>query len=65
MRGLLEWNAFDVIYTTVRYKAGWSGGMLQPASLYSTMEYDTNNVTIAGITEYIGLHTIILLLMET
>lgn len=56
MRGPLEWNAFDVIYTAVRYKA--DGRVDAPAriTVFHNGVLIQNNVTIAGITEYIGLH---------
>lgn len=56
MRAPLEWNTYDVIYTAVRYKA--DGRVDAPARI--TVLHNgvlvQNNVTIAGITEYIGLH---------
>ncbi len=56
MRSPLEWNSYDVIYTAVRYKA--DGRVDAPARI--TVLHNgvlvQNNTTIAGITNYIGLH---------
>ncbi len=56
MRGPLEWNVYDIIYTAVRYKA--DGRVDAPARI--TVLHNgvliQNNVSIAGITQYIGLH---------
>jgi hypothetical protein len=56
MSGPLEWNTYDVVYTAVRYKA--DGRVDAPARI--TVLHNgvlvQNNTTIAGITEYIGLH---------
>ncbi|MBL0111204.1 MAG: DUF1080 domain-containing protein [Saprospiraceae bacterium] len=56
MRGPLEWNAYDVVYTAVRYKA--DGRVDAPAriTVFHNGVLIQNNVTISGITEYIGLH---------
>lgn len=56
MRSPLEWNSYDVIYTAVRYKA--DGRVDSPARI--TVLHNgvlvQNNTTIAGLTNYIGLH---------
>lgn len=57
MRGPLEWNTFDVIYTAPRFKA--DGKLDSPARI--TVLHNgvvvQNNVTINGLTLYTGLHT--------
>ncbi|MCR9063774.1 MAG: DUF1080 domain-containing protein [Cytophagales bacterium] len=56
MRSPLEWNTYDIIYTAPRYKA--SGAVDYPARI--TVLHNgvliQNNTTIAGLTNYIGLH---------
>jgi hypothetical protein len=56
MRSPLEWNTYDVIYTAVRFKA--DGRVDSPARI--TVLHNgvlvQNNTTIAGLTNYIGLH---------
>lgn len=56
MRGPLEWNTYDVIYTAVRFKP--DGRVDAPARI--TVLHNgvlvQNNTTIAGLTKYIGLH---------
>lgn len=56
MRSPLEWNSYDVIYTAVRFKA--DGRVDSPARI--TVLHNgvlvQNNTTIAGLTNYIGLH---------
>ncbi|WP_341227597.1 DUF1080 domain-containing protein [uncultured Arcticibacterium sp.] len=56
MRGPLEWNTYDVIYTAVRFKP--DGRVDAPARI--TVLHNgvlvQNNTTIAGLTNYIGLH---------
>jgi hypothetical protein len=56
MRSPLEWNSYDVIYTAVRFKA--DGRVDAPARI--TVLHNgvlvQNNTTIAGLTNYIGLH---------
>jgi Domain of Unknown Function (DUF1080) len=56
MRSPLEWNTYDVIYTAVRFKA--DGRVDAPARI--TVLHNgvlvQNNTTIAGLTNYIGLH---------
>jgi Domain of Unknown Function (DUF1080) len=56
MRGPLEWNTYDVIYTAVKYKA--DGRVDSPARI--TVLHNgvlvQNNTTINGLTLYIGLH---------
>lgn len=57
MRSPLEWNTYDIIYTAVRFKA--DGRVDAPARI--TVLHNgvlvQNNTTIAGLTNYIGLHT--------
>ena len=57
MRGPLEWNTYDVVYTAPRFKA--DGRLDSPARI--TVLHNgvvvQNNVTITGLTNYIGLHT--------
>ncbi len=56
MRGPLEWNSYDVIYTAPRFKE--DGGL--DASARITVLHNgvvvQNNTTINGLTLYIGLH---------
>jgi hypothetical protein len=56
MRGPLEWNSYDVIYTAPRFKA--DGRLDAPARI--TVLHNgvlvQNNTTINGLTLYIGLH---------
>ncbi len=56
MRGPLEWNTYDVVYTAPRFKP--NGTLDSPARI--TVLHNgvlvQNNVTINGLTEYIGLH---------
>lgn len=56
MRGPLEWNTYDVIYTAPRFKV--DGRLDYPARI--TVLHNgvvvQNNVTITGLTNYIGLH---------
>ncbi|MCU0324508.1 MAG: DUF1080 domain-containing protein [Spirosomaceae bacterium] len=56
MRSPLEWNTYDVIYTAPRFKA--DGRLDSPARI--TVLHNgvlvQNNVTINGLTLYIGLH---------
>lgn len=57
MRGPLEWNTYDVIYTAPRFKP--DGRLDAPARI--TVLHNgvviQNNTTINGLTLYIGLHT--------
>ncbi len=56
MRGPLEWNTYDVVYTAARFKA--DGRIDAPARI--TVLHNgvlvQNNTTINGLTYYIGLH---------
>lgn len=56
MRNPLEWNTYDIVYTAVRFKA--DGRVDAPARI--TVLHNgvlvQNNTTIAGLTNYIGLH---------
>ena len=56
MRGPLEWNTYDIIYTAVRYKA--DGRVDAPGRITVLMNgvLVQNNTTIQGLTNYIGLH---------
>ncbi len=56
MRGPLEWNTYDVVYTAPRFKA--SGALDAPAriTVFLNGVLVQNNSTIAGLTLYIGLH---------
>ena len=56
MRGPLEWNTYDVIYTAPRFK---SDGSLESPGRMTVLHNGVlvqNNSTINGITYYIGLH---------
>lgn len=56
MKSPLEWNSYDIIYTAPRFKT--DGRLDQPARV--TVLHNgvlvQNNVTINGLTKYIGLH---------
>ncbi len=56
MRGPLEWNTYDIIYTAPRFKP--DGRLDAPARI--TVLHNgvliQNNTTIQGLTNYIGLH---------
>jgi hypothetical protein len=56
MKGPLEWNTYDVIYRAPRFKA--DGNLDSPATI--TVLHNgvliQNNVTVNGLTLYIGLH---------
>ncbi len=56
MKGPLEWNTYDVVYTAPRFKA--DGRLDSPARI--TVLHNgvlvQNNTTINGLTLYIGLH---------
>jgi len=56
MRGPLEWNTYDVVYTAPRFKA--DGSLDYPAriTVFHNGVLVQNNVTINGLTLYIGLH---------
>lgn len=56
LKSPLEWNIYDVIYTAVRYKA--DGRVDSPARITVLLNgvLVQNNTTIAGLTNYIGLH---------
>ena len=57
MRSPTEWNSYDVIYRAPRFKP--NGELDAPAAI--TVLHNgvviQNNVTITGLTKYIGLHT--------
>lgn len=56
MRGPLEWNTYDVIYTAPRFKAD---GQLDAPARITVLHNGVlvqNNATINGLTLYIGLH---------
>lgn len=56
MKGPLEWNTFDVIYRAPRFKA--DGSLDSPVTI--TVLHNgvliQNNVTVNGLTLYVGLH---------
>jgi hypothetical protein len=56
MKSPLEWNVYDIVYTAVRFKE--DGSVYAPAriTVFHNGVLVQNNVTINGITEYIGLH---------
>ncbi len=56
MRGPLEWNVYDVVYTAVRFNA--DGSVYSPAriTVFHNGVLVQNNVSINGPTDYIGLH---------
>ena len=56
MKSPLEWNTYDVIYTAPRFK---KNGLLDAPARITVFHHGVlvqNNVTISGITYYIGLH---------
>ncbi len=56
MRGPLEWNSYDVIYTAPRFK---TDGRLDAPARITVLHNGVviqNNTTINGLTLYIGLH---------
>lgn len=56
MRSPLEWNTYDVIYTAPRFK---DNGLLDAPARITVLHNGVlvqNNVTINGLTLYIGLH---------
>ncbi len=56
MRSPLEWNSYDVIYSAPRFKAD---GRLDAPGRITVLHNGVlvqNNVTISGLTNYIGLH---------
>ncbi len=56
MRSPLEWNTYDVVYTAPRFKAD---GRLDSPGRITVLHNGIlvqNNVTINGLTNYIGLH---------
>jgi hypothetical protein len=55
MRGPLEWNTYDVIYTAPRFKDGRLDAPARITVLHNGVLVQ-NNVTINGLTLYIGLH---------
>lgn len=56
MRSPTEWNTYDVIYTAPRFKADGSVDYPARITVLHNGVLIQNNVTITGITEYIGLH---------
>jgi hypothetical protein len=56
MRGPLEWNVYDVVYTAPRFKP--DGRLDYPAriTVFLNGVLVQNNATINGLTLYIGLH---------
>ncbi|TAE37425.1 MAG: DUF1080 domain-containing protein [Runella slithyformis] len=56
MKGPLEWNTYDVIYTAPRFKAN---GLIDSPARITVLHNGVlvqNNTTINGLTLYIGLH---------
>lgn len=56
MRSPLEWNSYDVVYTAPRFK---DNGLLDAPARITVFHNGIlvqNNVTISGLTNYIGLH---------
>ena len=56
MKSPLEWNSYDVIYTAPRFKPN---GVLESPARITVLHNGVlvqNNVTINGLTKYIGLH---------
>ncbi len=56
MKPPLEWNSYDVIYTAPRFKPN---GVLESPARITVLHNGVlvqNNVTINGLTKYIGLH---------
>jgi hypothetical protein len=56
MRSSSEWNAFDIIYTAPRFKADGSLDIPARITVLHNGVLIQNNVTINGLTFYIGLH---------
>jgi len=56
MRSPLEWNTYDVIYTAPRFKADGRVDAPGRITVLHNGVVVQNNVTIAGLTNYIGLH---------
>lgn len=56
MRSPLEWNSYDVVYTAPRFKT--DGRLDAPGriTVFHNGVLVQNNVTISGLTNYIGLH---------
>lgn len=56
MRNPLEWNTYDVVYTAPRFKE--DGRVDSPAriTVFHNGVLVQNNVSITGLTNYIGLH---------
>lgn len=56
MRGPLEWNTYDIVYTAPRFKAN---GLIDYPARITVLHNGVlvqNNTTINGLTNYIGLH---------
>ncbi|MDD5149363.1 MAG: DUF1080 domain-containing protein [Flavobacterium sp.] len=56
MKGPLDWNSYDVIYTAPRFKAN---GLIDEPARITVLHNGVlvqNNATINGLTLYIGLH---------
>ncbi len=56
MRSPLEWNTYDVVYTAPRFKADGRVDAPGRITVLHNGVLVQNNVTIAGLTNYIGLH---------
>lgn len=56
MRGPLDWNTYDIIYTAPRFKAN---GLIDAPARITVLHNGVvvqNNTTINGLTLYVGLH---------
>lgn len=56
MKEPLEWNMYDVIYTAPRFKSNGKIDIPARITVLHNGVLIQNNVTINGLTEYIGLH---------
>ena len=56
MRGPLEWNTYDVVYTAPRFKADSTLDAPARITVFHNGVLVQNNSTIHGLTLYIGLH---------
>jgi hypothetical protein len=56
MRDPLSWNVYDVVYTAPRFGADGKVDYPPRITVFLNGVLVQNNVTITGITEYIGLH---------
>ena len=56
MKGPLEWNSYDVVYTAPRFKADGRIDQAARITVFHNGVLVQNNATINGLTLYIGLH---------